>query len=184
MKHEIFFLAFLIILLQLSCQRVKSPLSSQLQKNLVQNGSFEQNGQPSLQYWENVNEKIVEFSKDVPSDGGTWCVVLHPERTGPFHESFFQKISLQPGKYNLALSFYAKKNGNGNGYVQLYKKKPDGIHSILSVNVTDTTWTHYTQNITVHLATEDTLKILLSGGTTEVVDWKTYFDNVALTIKP
>jgi hypothetical protein len=162
----------------------ESSLSPNIYENMLKNSSFELNGTCSYGYW-NPNFELdselrilpFEFSSDIPAGGGTCSIVMFPNWGPPITLS--QTVPAIIGSNSYSLSFWAKKNGVG-GKTMLYLKHQDSLIFENSMDVKDTVWKNYQifDNITAEAG--DSIMISLSGGFSQLLTGKTYFDLIDL----
>ena len=138
--------------------------------NLISNYSFESNGTPSLQGWETTDTSVVRFSPDIPSNGGAWSIYI--ETTSLPAARVRTAIAMPQGTYLYRLSTWAKRNNNfGGGMFLIFNS---AIRKDLPIE--DTTWTLYTINDTLTTVVGDTVIVALTGGGSELITGRTYFD--------
>lgn len=177
-------LAFLLILLQ--CHSDKTPLSpaniSDCTGSLIPNCSFEENGEPTLQFWESSDTSAVHFSGEVPPGGGRWSVFVEASWFGPLlgYSHIAYRLPLKQGVHIFRLTFYAKRTAL-YGSMSLFQIHGNETNQLKTVTITDSTWTKYQVQDTLTAAPGDSLLIFLTGGGTEVVYSATYYDLVKLT---
>ncbi len=168
------------LFLLFACNVVMNPAGEV--SNLVKNGSFEENGAPSLKYWFGPDSSVAKFVKDAPERGGNWSIVLPVHALEPLRLRLAQKVNLQSGTHILQFSFWAKKHGMINGWAGLIRETQDGkLVDEGALVVKDTTWTQYTLLDTVQLQKGEKLYVNLTGGGAEVAYGETTYDLVSLT---
>ena len=89
MRKYLLVLSFLIGCLFLSCSKDSSPTSVRQQSSLtlsdtvaLMNYSFEKNGVASIDGWQlsdTLTKKYLSFSTDIPSDGGSYSLVIQSD---------------------------------------------------------------------------------------------------------
>lgn len=168
-----------VLFLLFSCNVVVNPAGEV--SNLVKNGSFEENGKPSLKYWFGADSSLAKFVKDTPERGGTWSVAVPAHHFGAFELRLAQTVKLQPGTHILQFSFWAKMKGIIALASLIRKTNDDKLVQECSVDIKDLGWHQYTLLDTVQLRSGETLYVNLSGGGTEIVAGETDFDLVSLT---
>ncbi|RMF60283.1 MAG: hypothetical protein D6748_04460 [Calditrichaeota bacterium] len=183
MKVKSFWIIFLVVGIALfpGCEEDTSPLKHSEGTNLVQNPSFEENGEPSLDSWYVEDSSQITFSMDTPPNGGKWSIFLHAVHYGPMPESPAYYIPLSPGNHVIKFSVYGKYFAIPGSALLIVQQ--DSIREVASeLVITDSVWTEYVTVDTVSLSEGDSLYILLYGGGTEVIDGITYFDLVKLIL--
>lgn len=168
-------------ILILGCTK-ESSISPQIGGNMLKNPSFELNGTCSTDNWvSNIHgdsdTNIIHHSSDVPSGGGTCSIVMEPN-WGPAY-TLSQTVPAIIGSNSYSLSFWAKKNGVG-GKTMLYLKHQDSLIFINSIDVKDSIWTNYEIFGGVTATARDSIMITLSGGFSQLLTGKTYFDLIDL----
>ena len=157
------------------CKKNIATLENTDMGNLIRNSSFEENGQPSLKFWNVQDTSKINFSKDVPPGGGHWSVYLHSEWYGPLPETPSCFIPLSSGTHILKFSIYGKSKTFFGSALLILKK--GNVRKIVDQNsITDSIWTKYSIVDTLNISEGDSLFVLLYGGGTEIVDGITYFD--------
>jgi len=163
----------------IQCSNPTGPSAS---SNLLQDPSFESNGQATLNGWVVNDTSIVHFANDAPPDGGKWSVAVNVIWIGPnMFEVPYQKVKLVSGTKIYTFSFWAKSSTVIKGMGSILALKADSIVSYKYVRVEDSTWTNYTIADTISSDQADSLFVTISGGATELAGGKTYFDLCSLT---
>jgi hypothetical protein len=131
-------------------------------QNLIQNPSFESNGQPTLQSWI-ADTAYVKFVRDVPSGGGQWSVhveapwvppgegvttyITGQSGTGVYKLSAFVKTMIVGG--HLMLGIW--KDGSPGDFKSAIAEQADStgwaevtLLDTLSLEATDSIWVHFT----------------------------------------
>ena len=150
----------------------------------ILNGSFETNGQPSLNNWLITCEGGESFY-DAPADGGSWCLRL-PEGNlqGCFPEIAQQKIPNIGNGDIWQVSVWARQYEKKTSPTSIYLKvfHPSGDSSIIAKDTTTANdWTLLTIVDTLLIEEGDSVFIVLDAGITsgpQLVDSYSYFDLV------
>ncbi len=182
MKKKLFFVIFTAIfsVAFFSCNDLfTNPQSGG--NNLLKNPSFEMNGKPSLKYWsfrDTSNLHLVQFSNDMPTKDGTNSVILNTTQPYPLSWcSICQSIPLSNGKHVYKFSCWAKNEGiSGNVYIFFKNKNIDEIKYDKQIEIKDTIWTNYSILDTINAGKTDSAIVVLSGGSSELLPGKTYFN--------
>jgi hypothetical protein len=161
----------------MSCENSVDSLKG-LNGDLIQNSSFEINGNPSINGWTFISNYptdtlFTDFSNDVPPSGGKWSALL---RVGDRIVKYLQtKIVAPSGNKRYRLSVWAKSYWSiprgTSGFISLALNKTN----IKSIAVTDTTWRYYESIGTVSANKGDTITVTLYSGTASG-NQSTYFD--------
>jgi hypothetical protein len=156
-----------------SCKKAGStvvePPEPPIGTNLIGNYSFEVNKTPSLQGWVTTDTSAIGFSSDTPPNGGTWSIYI--ETTMQPGAEVQTAIAMPQGTYRYRLSTWAKRNNFGGGVFLIFNK---AIRKFLPIE--DTTWTLCTINDTLTTVVGDTVIVALTGGGSELIAGRTYFD--------
>ncbi len=168
-----------IFFLFASCNVVLNPAGEV--NNLIKNGSFEENGKPSLKNWFGEDSSNAKLVKDAPERGGSWSVALPTHWFGPIYLFLAQEVKLQSGMHILQFSFWAK-NRRTHGTAELVVKTNDDKFIVEKyIVIRDSSWQQYTTLDTVQLQKGEKLYVNLSGGGSEVAGGETNFDLISLT---
>ena len=185
MKKNLFKIILLLIpLLINSCDKATGPV---FQTNL-QNPSFEENGQPSLSGWNVSDTSMINFSNDVPPDGGKWSLVMYGRNTliqGRVRLNLVsQKVNLLKGTYIYTFSFWAKTDSSNGSVAVLSAIINDTSRFYKNLEITNSNWTNYNIVDTLSSANYDSVEaVFLNGLSFQGVQGKTFFDLCSLTVK-
>ena len=152
--------------------------------NLIQNPSFELNGQSSLQYWNYTFGAccIDTFSTDTAPGGGNFALRLEPMWV-PAEGAVETYITGLTGTKPFSFRFYGKVLNfiSSEASASVYKKVTIATNTIYSVNFYNPVWTQYILTTApIQMQPTDTLVVKLSAGSTEVANWYALFDNLEL----
>ena len=143
-----------------------SPTSpNQLSPNLIQNSSFQVNGQPSLQYWI-CDTSLATLVKDGPNDDSTWSLQL---RFGQGREGYAQTwIPAEAGSGTYTLTAWVKSNNGWTGNIGIYKwsSQTDGWSTQKLVNGGLTQWSMLSVSVNLSLLRSDSIMVELITGAT------------------
>jgi hypothetical protein len=185
MKAIIF--SFVIILflslLEVGCKGSINPTGySQEDYNLISNGSFEINAEPSLNGWypNNSDTSYINYSIDVPPDGGKYSVKLKNDWiiAGTITTYVIPSI----GTHQYRFSIWAKvlkwspNDPIYGGEILILTKSKGTINFEKLYYFSDTTWTHEEIIDTLSSTTVDTVLIKLRGNITQFGRGYTLFD--------
>jgi len=138
-----------------------------LGSNLISNPSFEYKNAPTLDGWtpSTSDTAFVNFSEDVPPDGGSYSVRLRNEWSFP--GSIRYAIAPVPGRdrYRLAVWGKAVKSGSlfAGGWMALQTTK-NGIDTVQRyLHFTDSVWTYGQFDVTIPAGTADSIIVQLRG---------------------
>lgn len=138
----------------------------------VVNGSFEVDGQPSLDGWRLTCEGV--SFEDASSDGGTWSLMLAPGNLqGCFPGQAFQTIPVVQNGEVWRLTAWAKRSAATVTRARIFWmiSAADGTTTNLSADTTSAlSWTQLTVVDTLSLAPGDSVMIVLDAGQTSGPD--------------
>ncbi|MDZ7261811.1 MAG: hypothetical protein ONB05_06875, partial [candidate division KSB1 bacterium] len=137
----------------------------------IVNGSFELNGQPSLEGWQNYGGQL---RHEAPPGGGEWSL----EISGGCEWGWvYQPLPQIKNNEIWRLSCWARRTSSlGGGEIAWFL--PGSRQSLKSVFIPDTLWTQASLVDTFSLSETDTVTVLLQGGG-GVAGWGgAYFDLV------
>lgn len=182
------FLNIILLLLPLfsnSCNNITGPL---IQTNLLQNPSFELNGQPSISGWTVIDTAMINFSNDVPPGGGKWAIFMYgnnPLSLRPILlRPLSQKVNLLKGSYIYTFSFWAKADSTDQSAAFFRAFKSDTLEVDKSIEITNSNWTNYNIVATLSSADYDSVEVVFINGNSLInAQGKTFFDHCSLTAK-
>ena len=145
-------LTFLFALLLGSCTKEgpNQPPNLIEPENLLQNGSFEQNGQPTSNGWyflwppDSSEDYRINFSNDVPQNGGTWSLKF--DSLNKYSLSFVTNTDLPTLDHKYELSFWAKSQYQSTNVSLMVTGRGWNISWGRIVYVEDSTWREYKIN--------------------------------------
>jgi hypothetical protein len=157
----------------LSCKKSENGVvTPSADANLMENGSFESNGVPTLKGWgpNAVDTSYVNFSNDTPSGGGSYSVRL---RNGWTVMSTIWCSLMPPiGTHRYQLSVWAKAIrsnalADAGGDVSLMTRTGGGSSFRKSIQFADTMWTTGSLIDTLTTSSTDSVVITLRGNIDE-----------------
>jgi len=169
-------LVLLLLSLSVGCSEKTTGPSSESEDNLLPNGSFELNGQPSLEGWHVANESLASLTEEAAPGGGNWSLKLEADwaPTTGFVTAFV------PGIHDgdiLRLSAYVRSVGDsGGGEIALLV----GNEPHRSVSTSSMEWTFLSFEDTLTVSEGDSVWVLLSSFHTEITARVGLFDLVSL----
>lgn len=166
-------LVFVVSLFIFGCTDPVEPGSG----SVLFSSSFEIDGNASLAGWviPTGDSANVLFDTDVPTGGGSYSAALQSVNTLP--AQLTRTVPIPIGKNVFDLSMYAKYSGSEGSFSIGIKNQERHI-----TEIKQTTWAPYHVVYTFTAAQGDSLIVTLSGGTSELIAGKTYFDLVTLKI--
>lgn len=164
MKKLLLIGLYLFVCCFLSCENSVDPHNGS-NEDLIQNSSFEINGNPSINGWIYKSNFPTDtlFTNDVPPSGGNWSVLL---QVGDRQLKRLQtKIAVPAGTNRYRLSVWAKAYSSipisSSGFVSLELNNT----YIKNIAGADTTWKYYESIDTISANKGDTITVTLNSGT-------------------
>jgi len=146
----------------------------------IENNSFEINGQPMLKGWRFGNVRLAESFYDAPDTGGVWSLKLSADWIPTSGYAYIPVNNIQDGDV-IILSCYIKALGpTGGGSLQLRIGSSLTNSFIKHADCTDTSWTLVSLRDSVALNENDSVWVVLSSFSTEIVPREGLFDFVSL----
>jgi hypothetical protein len=177
MKYKLVSLFALIILFAMltsSCTKEENSVNPPSGIAIL-NTSFEKNGFFSAEGWTLPSNS--DSSSDVPVNGGSYSLVL--KSVSPPQVFAEIKVPVLSQYNNYILSFWSKSTGVSSGVygkaILSLLRNGSTIDSV-SIIVQDINWYDYTISDSFSVAAGDSFLVQLSGGTSELLPGKTYFD--------
>lgn len=185
MRYFIIGYSFLVILAVFGCKESSTISGTTEPQELIVNGSFEQNGNPSLDGWSQSlpDTTFAQYSIDAAPDGGLYSISL-VNGWGPLPK--LQAYVFAPlGTYSYRLSVWSKclapvgySLGSIGGIEILHLNNGIIIHS-KKLSFSDSLWTEYMLIDTINSSLGDKLIVSLSTGQMQWHYGRTLFDNVS-----
>jgi len=159
----------------------ESIVESEEDRNLLHNGSFELNNQPTLDGWRFGNKKLAELVNQAAPDGGSWALQLTSDWTPTTGFVYTPVTNINSGDI-VRLSAYVCGTGKfgGTGIIRLVVGQNIYAENSKEASSSDTVWTQISVMDTVNLTMNDTLWVILSSPVTEIVPYRQLFDLVKL----
>ncbi len=178
---QIILIVGLLIFIVTSCSEsiVESPTNS----NLLPNGSFEKDYQPTLEGWRFGNQQLAESINEASPNGGSWSLLLTADWAPTTAFVYTPILNVTTGDI-VALSAFVrvKDHLGGSGIIKLVSGPDINAEHSKSITSSDTVWTQISLTDTLNLELNDTLWVVLSAPITEIVPFKQLFDLVKLEI--
>ncbi len=153
--------------------------------DLVQNGSFEFNGHPSLQGWlVDSDTSNVSFSADAPPHGGDYSLSLNCDW---IYAGYVESgMGVPAGKVILRFSVWGKAiRGQGweaGAFALLYFKRGGILSGINGIFVTDSSWTFGSVTDTLNTLPGDSVVVALAGDEGQFAGGRALFDLCRLEV--
>lgn len=189
MKIKTLVVSLCLTLFSVSCNDSDNVVDPYSINNLIANYSFEKNGSASLEGWiarEN-DTNLINFSKDVPYNGGNYSLMLANAWGPPGFVSY--EIPQQPGAKIYKLSAFVKEVQRFPFPILSYGKfgfaimKADSSIKSTSITFSDSTWTARTIVDTIDIKSGEKLYVWLSGSPTQWGEGWAMFDLLKLEIQ-
>ena len=182
MKTKLIFLtvfSILSLLVFVKCTEENNPVIEPIpDNNLIQNPSFEENGTATLSGWNTGPTANINFTNDTPPNDGSWAITI--DVVWGFFNDVYTTVKIPSGEHVFNLSFWSKFD-SFPGYVELFIITPDTSRLINTIQIDNNEWTNYSVSDTIVAGSNDSLKVLLSGGFSQLSPGKTYFDLCTLS---
>jgi Carbohydrate binding domain len=148
--------------------------------NLIPNGSFERNGQATLDTWQVSNSSLTTLAPQAAPKGGQWSLRLQSDGAPSTGRVKFQVPGLKDGD-SVRLSAYVRADDKGGGLVGLEVTSADGrLRHKSFASTEDTQWTQLRVTDTLSLEPGDNVWVVLSSPPTELNARAGLFDLVTL----
>ena len=168
-----------ILVLVINCS--ESIVESEVDRNLLPNGSFELNNKPSLDGWRLGNQQLAELVNQAAPNGGNWALQLTSDWAPTTGFVYTPVTNVNSGDI-VRLSAYVCGTGGfgGKGIIRLVFGQNIYAGNSKDASSSDTVWTQISVTDTVNLTMNDTLWVILSSPITEIVPYQQLFDLVKL----
>ena len=161
----------LVTLLISSCSKEENSVNPPSSGNYLINTSFEKNGFFSADGWTLPSNS--DSSSIVPLNGGKYSLLL--ESVAPPEEFAEIKVPVLTQFNNYTFSFWSYSNGvYGRAILSLLRN--GSIIDSTSISIQEINWYNYTISDTFNVAAGDSFLVQFSGGTSQLLPGKTYFD--------
>jgi hypothetical protein len=149
--------------------------------NLLPNGSFERNGQATLDTWQVPNPALASSSPQAAPGGGSWSLRLEADAAPSTGQARFRVEGLRNGD-RVRLSAYVRAAGSrGGGLVGLEVISADGrVRQKPLASSVDMEWVRVSITERLSLEQGDTVWVVLSSPPTQLAARVGLFDLVTL----
>jgi len=148
--------------------------------NLIPNGSFERNGQATLDTWQVSNSSLTTLAPQAAPEGGQWSLRLQSDGAPSTGQVKFQVPGLKDGD-SVRLSAYVRADDSGGGLVGLEVTSADGrLRHKSFASTEDTQWTQVRVTDTLSLEPGDNVWVVLRSPPTQLNARAGLFDLVKL----
>lgn len=163
----------------LGCDGPTQPRGDSSTADLLPNGSFERDGQPSLEGWRLLKPSLARSVEDAPTGGGVWSLQLDADWAPSLGVAFTAVRGVRTGD-RLHLTTTARAaNADGGAIVELMTGHvPFSFSTVRWAATSSTAWTELSVDDTVSLSPGDSVWVVLSSPPTEVVARSGRFDLV------
>ncbi len=181
MKNNRFlFREFIIMIFMFTALYTSSAIPSSLSDstNLIQNSSFEINGQPTLASW-TADTSLAKIVQGAPLNGGSWSLQIMPGWV-PQEGYAMTYITGQSGLGIYEMSVWCKSINHWAGNFEFGIRSNNTWVCFKRTYFDTTDWTEYSITDTLSLQPQDTIAVKLSAGITELANGSVLFDLVRL----
>jgi hypothetical protein len=163
------------------CACAENPAVTTPAGNLIPNGSFEQNGQATLDTWEVSNPALASLVPQAAPGGGAWSLRLQADQAPTTSQVRFAVTGLQDGDV-VRLSAYVQASGaEGGGLVGIEVTAANGQVRQKSFASGDAQqWTQVEVTLTIASQPGDRVSVVLKAPPTELAARAGLFDLVTL----
>jgi hypothetical protein len=164
----------LLPLFLFSCEKETADPNQPLE-TLVYSTSFEDQAALDQEGWEGE----YSLQENSPTGDGTYCLALEPQWLPSVGEAFYTPTLSSNGNYRVDFWF---KTINWDGTLFLNKRLAgnDSEENLLTVSLTEESWTFASHSFALDLAENETLVIYFSAGGTEVVSGQVLIDELSI----
>jgi hypothetical protein len=149
--------------------------------NLIPNGSFEQNGQATLDTWQVSNSSLASLAPQAAPGGGKWSLRLEADGAPSTGQVKFPVPGLKDGDIVRLSAYVRASDESGGGLVGVEVTSADGrVRKKSFASTADTRWTQVGVTETLSLETGDNVWVVLTSPPTELRARAGLFDLVTL----
>lgn len=157
--------------------RMADPVVSE---NLLQNGSFEESGQPTLAAWRFGNPDLASTVPSAAPGQGAWSLRLDADWAPTLGVAYASVPSARPGD-RLRLSAYVRAlSPDGGGVIKIVTGRTLGSGVECGAGTASVNWTRLSAEAVVSDDPADSVWVVLSSPHTEVTVRSGLFDGVTL----
>jgi hypothetical protein len=177
--------AVLLALIQLSCTKSVVGPTPRPVGNLILDGSFERDGEPTLQGWRITNPAVTTLVREAAPGGGEWSLALEADWAPTTGYVTMPIPGVRDGDVLQLSAFVRAVDAEGGGSIGLAVGPGYGLGTRSKwAYTTSTSWTRLGVQDTVSLAPGDTVWVVLSSFNTEIQQRQGHFDLVSLSRIP
>ena len=176
------FAAVVLALVQPSCTKsVVGPIP-QPAEELILDGSFERNGEPTLEGWRITNPSVTTLVRDPAPGGGDWSLALDADWAPTTGYVTMPILGVRDGDVLRLSAFVRAADAEGGGSIALVVGPSYGLQLDRAKwgHTSSASWTRLSVQDTVQLAPGDTVWVALSSFHTEIMRRQGRFDLVSL----
>ncbi len=169
----------LLLIISIGCRQQTESISIVSGENLLQNPSFEENGNSSGDYWRIHNYPGLQFAKDAPPNGGTWSLSLTGDWR-PASAYVSQTLVTPAGVRDFRLTFWTKNEWGGNQVLVrgIYADTTQTVASLTAQASSD--WRQFSLTFQLPTPAPDSLRVELWAPPTQLARIITLYDLVSL----
>jgi hypothetical protein len=175
------FAAVLLALVLPSCAKpVVGPIP-QPAEELILDGSFEHNGEPTLDGWRITNSSVTTLVREPAPGGGEWSLGLEADWAPTTGFVTMPVLGVRDGDVLRLSAFVRAVDAEGGGSIALSVGPSYGLRNRAKwAHSSSTSWTRLSVQDTVLLTPGDTVWVALSSFQTEITRRQGRFDLVSL----
>jgi len=169
-------------MMQLSCTKsVVEPIRQPAQE-LILNGSFERDGEPTLKGWRITNPRVTTLVREPAPRGGVWSLALEADWAPTTGYVTMPILGVRDGDVLRLSASVRAVDAEGGGSIALSVGPSYGLRLNRAkwADASSTSWTRLSVQDTVRLAPGDTVWVALSSFHTEITRRQGRFDLVSL----
>ena|SRR5437762_10761670 len=149
--------------------------------NLIPNGSFERNGQATLDTWQVSNSALASLAPEAAPGGGKWSLRLQSGGAPSTGQVKFPVPGLKDGDIVRLSAYVRASSQGGGGLVGLEVTSPSGlVRQKPFASTANAQWTQLGVTATLSLEPGDTVWVVLRSPPTELNARAGLFDLVTL----
>jgi Carbohydrate binding domain len=150
-------------------------------RNLIPNGSFEQDGRATLDTWQVANSSLASLTREAAPGGGQWSVRLQADWAPTTGQVRFPVPKLKDGDTVRLSAYIRASDERGGGLIGVQVTAADGrLRQESFASSKNTRWTQVSVTKTLSLEQGDTVWVVLRSPPTELESRAGLFDLVML----
>jgi hypothetical protein len=188
-KRRLAFAALLSIAVVFGCDGAQSPSEPEpsgarpaASENLIQNGSFERDGEPTLAFWRFGDDNLAMPMNEATPGEGDWSLRLDADWAPTTGFAYVSVPNVRTGDRLELSGFVRALSPEGGGAIVLVigESLSSRVAKRAGQTTSRTTWTQLRLTETVSLEPGDSVWVVLTSVPTEVVARSALFDGIEL----